>query len=80
MTTSDTNPCRGCPIRPVVASIVGALLVAPIMGSLRLFMSFAIDKILLRDPYPGEPLPSLQGEGFFSHMLYVKKKEAGAEA
>jgi hypothetical protein len=51
---------------------------SPVMGSLRLFMSFAIDKILLRDPNPGEPLPSLPGEGFFSHMLYVKKEKKEA--
>jgi len=53
---------------------VGALLVAPIIGSLRVFMQYAVAKILLRDPYPGEPMPALQGESFFSHMLYVKKK------
>jgi predicted PurR-regulated permease PerM len=59
-----------------VAGIVGALLVAPIIGSLRVFMQYAVAKILLRDPYPNEELPPLQHEGFFSHMLYVKKKEA----
>jgi predicted PurR-regulated permease PerM len=64
----------------VTAGIVGALLITPIMGSLRLFMQYALDKILLRDPYPGEPLPALQGEGFFSHMLYVKKKKEAAAA
>ena len=37
-----------------------------------------IDKILLHDPFPGEPLPSLPEEGFFSHMLYVKKKKKEA--
>ena len=61
-----------------VAGIVGALLVAPIIGSLRVFMQYAIAKILLRDPYPTEELPPLQHEGFFSHMLYVKKKESAA--
>jgi predicted PurR-regulated permease PerM len=59
----------------VAAGIVGALLITPIIGSLRLFMQYALDKILLRDPYPGEELPPLQHEGFFSHMLYVKKKK-----
>jgi predicted PurR-regulated permease PerM len=63
------------------AGIVGALLVAPIIASLRVFMQYAIAKILLHDPYPHEELPPLQHEGFFSHMLYVKKKEepSGAE-
>ena len=64
-----------------VAGILGALLVAPVIGSLRLFMRYSVDKILLRDPYPGEEMLSLQQEGFFSHMLYVKKKaDADAEA
>ncbi len=63
----------------VAAGIVGALLITPIIGSLRLFMQYALDKILLRDPYPGEPMPALQSEGFFSHMLYVKKKKEATD-
>jgi predicted PurR-regulated permease PerM len=62
------------------AGIVGALLITPIIGSLRVFMQYTLDKILLRDPYPGEELLPLQEEGFFSHMLYVKKKKKEAEA
>ena len=65
------------------AGIVGALLITPIIGSLRVFMQYTLDKILLHDPYPGEELLPLQEEGFFSHMLYVKKKKkeaAGNEA
>jgi predicted PurR-regulated permease PerM len=57
------------------AGIVGAVLIVPIIGSLRVFMKYAIAKILLRDPYPNQELPQLQHEGFFSHMLYVKKKK-----
>ena len=64
----------------VAAGIVGALLITPIIGSLRVFMTYALDKILLRDPYPGEELLPLSEEGFFSHMLYVKKKTKEAEA
>jgi predicted PurR-regulated permease PerM len=65
----------------VAAGIVGALLITPIIGSLRVFMQYTLDKILLRDPFPGEERPPVQEEGFFSHMLYVKKKkEAGADA
>ena len=59
-----------------VAGIVGALLVAPIIGSFRVFMQYSVAKILLREPYPGEGLPPPQNEGFFSHMLYVKKRAA----
>jgi predicted PurR-regulated permease PerM len=62
------------------AGIVGALLITPIIGSLRVFMTYTLDKILLRDPYPGEELLPLSEEGFFSHMLYVKKKKKEAEA
>ena len=62
------------------AGIVGAVLIVPIIGSLRVFMKYAIAKILLRDPYPNQELPPLQHEGFFSHMLYVEEKEAGADA
>ncbi len=61
-----------------IAGIVGALLVAPIIGSLRVFMQYAIAKILLHEPYPGEEVLPLQEEGFFSHMLYVKKHTAAA--
>jgi predicted PurR-regulated permease PerM len=57
------------------AGIVGAVLIVPIIGSLRVFMKYAIAKILLRDPYPNQELRPLQHEGFFSHMLYVKKKK-----
>jgi len=59
----------------VTAGIVGALLITPIIGSLRVFMTYTLDKILLHDPFPGEELLPLQEEGFFSHMLYVKKKK-----
>ncbi len=59
----------------MAAGIVGALLITPIIGSLRVFMQYALDKILLRDPFPGEGPPPVQEEGFFSHMLYVKKKQ-----
>ncbi len=54
--------------------------VVPIIASLRVFMQCAVAKILLRDPYPHEELPPLQHEGFFSHMLDVKKKQALASA
>jgi predicted PurR-regulated permease PerM len=64
----------------VTAGIVGALLITPIIGSLRVFMTYTLDKILLHDPFPGEELLPLQEEGFFSHMLYVKKKKKEAEA
>ena len=63
----------------VTAGIVGALLITPIIGSLRVFMTYTLDKIRQRDPFPGEELPPLQSEGFFSHMLYVKKKAKEAE-
>jgi hypothetical protein len=62
------------------AGIVGALLITPIIGSLRVFMQYTLDKILLHDPFPGEELLPLQEEGFFSHMLYVKKKRKETEA
>jgi predicted PurR-regulated permease PerM len=58
------------------AGIMGALLITPIIGSLRVFMAYTLAKILQRDPYPDEELPPLPEEGFFSHMLYVKKKKA----
>jgi putative permease len=64
----------------VAAGIVGALLITPIIGSLRVFMTYTLDKILLHDPYAGEELLPLSEEGFFSHMLYVKKKKKEAEA
>lgn len=61
------------------AGIIGALLIAPIIGSLRLLVQYAVSKIFLRDPYPDEqPLP-VQQEGFFSHMLYVTKPGAAAK-
>ncbi len=61
-----------------VAGILGALLVAPVIGSMRVLMQYSVAKILLRDPYPNESLLPLQEEGFFSHMLYVKKKNDDA--
>jgi predicted PurR-regulated permease PerM len=63
-----------------IAGILGALLVAPVIGSVRVFMQYSIAKILLRDPYPNETSLPLQEEGFFSHMLYVKKKKEAADA
>jgi predicted PurR-regulated permease PerM len=61
------------------AGIVGALLITPIIGSLRVFMTYTLAKILQHDPYPGEKLLPVSEEGFFSHMLYVKKKEEKKE-
>lgn len=52
--------------------IVGAVLVVPIMGSIRLFVQFALSKLALRDPYPDEEAPPAENPGFFSQMLYVK--------
>jgi hypothetical protein len=42
------------------------------MGSVRLFVHFALSKLALRDPYPDEAEPPPEIPGFFSQMLYVK--------
>ena len=57
---------------------VGALLVTPIIGSLRLFVYYFLSKIALRDPYPGEEAPTEQ-PGFFSQMLYVKQSRGSPQ-
>lgn len=54
--------------------IIGALLVVPILGSVRLFLHFALFKLSLRDPYPDEVQPPDDIPGFFSQMLYVRVK------
>jgi hypothetical protein len=55
-----------------IASILGALLVTPIIGSLRLFAKCLLSKITLREPFPDEETPTEQA-GFFSQVLCVKE-------
>jgi predicted PurR-regulated permease PerM len=59
------------------AGIVGAVLIVPIIGSLRVFMKYAIAKILLRDPYPNQELPPLQHE---APPHAVREEQEGDEA
>ncbi|MDX2162639.1 MAG: AI-2E family transporter [bacterium] len=45
-------------IGAAVGGILGAFLVAPIMGTIRILVLYIIAKIALRDPFPGEEVPS----------------------
>ncbi len=66
----------GVMIGIAVAGILGALLVAPTIGSLRLFSHYLLSKIELREPYPDEAAPPPDHLGFFTQMLYVKQPRA----
>lgn len=40
-----------------IGGILGAFLVVPIMGTIRIIVSYVLSKILLRDPFPGMDAP-----------------------
>jgi len=58
-------------IGAAVGGVLGAFLVAPIMGTVRIFLLYIIAKIGLRDPYPGEIAPFKLGESLFKRRTRV---------
>ena len=48
-------------IGAALAGVMGAFLVAPVLGTLKVFVSYLIAKIVGQDPFPGEDVPELQG-------------------
>ena len=55
-------------IGAAVGGILGAFLVAPIMSSLRLIVSYLFSKIYAHDPYPGQQPQVALGDGFFGRV------------
>jgi predicted PurR-regulated permease PerM len=58
------------------AGILGALLAAPLMGTVRLVVEYTIKKIRGGDPFPGEPEPEFMTRGMFSAEIQAKAIEA----
>jgi predicted PurR-regulated permease PerM len=58
------------------AGILGALLAAPLMGTVRLVVEYFIKKIRGGDPFPGEPEPDFMTRGMFSAEIQAKAIEA----
>lgn len=57
-------------IGAAVGGILGAFLVAPVMGTLRVLLEYVIRKLSMQDPFPGQgPPPSLTG-GLFVHVRH----------
>lgn len=52
-------------IGTAVGGILGAFLVAPILGTIRILLLYIVAKIGMRDPYPGESAPFELGEPMF---------------
>jgi predicted PurR-regulated permease PerM len=46
-------------IGAAVGGAIGAFLIVPILGTVRVIVSYLISKIQQRDPYPGEDMPQL---------------------
>ncbi len=57
------------------AGILGALLAAPLMGTVRLIVEYVIKKIRGGDPFPGEPEPEFMTRGTFSAEIQAKAIE-----
>jgi predicted PurR-regulated permease PerM len=61
-------------IGAAVGGILGAFLVAPIMGTLRHIVLYVIAKINMRDPFPGEEAPFVFGEPMFPQSEQVHQE------
>jgi len=49
-----------------LGGILGALLVVPVMSSIRVVFTYLLSKVVNRDPFPNEAMPEIQTRGFFS--------------
>lgn len=58
------------------AGILGALLAAPLMGTMRLVVEYVIRKIRGGDPFPGEPEPDFMTKGMFAAEIQAKAVNA----
>lgn len=58
------------------AGILGALLAAPLMGTVRLVVEYVVKKIRGGDPFPGEPEPDFMTRGMFAAEIRAKAIEA----
>ena len=58
----------------VLAGILGALLVVPLMSTIKLVMSYIFAKLSDREPFPDEEVSEAESRGFFSQM-YQNRKE-----
>lgn len=57
-----------------LGGILGALLVVPVMGSIKVIFSYILNKLTNREPFPNEPMPVGQKRGFFSqtYQMYTE--------
>ncbi|MBN1284083.1 MAG: AI-2E family transporter [Anaerolineae bacterium] len=53
-----------------IGGIVGALLVPPMLGMLRVILEYILPKLMKQDPYPGEREPVLLHEGLFAPVPF----------
>jgi predicted PurR-regulated permease PerM len=58
-----------------LGGILGALLVVPLMGSIRLIFTYILSKLSDREPFPDEELPETPVHGFFSQIYENKARE-----
>ncbi len=68
-------------IGTAIGGILGAFLIAPIMGTIRVALEYTISKLKREDPYPGEEEPAILREGLFApprpkHQLKGKGQAA----
>jgi predicted PurR-regulated permease PerM len=77
---SATSVVIGVSLGLALGGILGAFLVVPIMGTLRVLVYYLISKLAGRDPYPAEEPPDPSGEGFFSEVFYFRRGPSASQA
>jgi predicted PurR-regulated permease PerM len=65
-----TSVVIGVSLGLAVGGVLGAFLVVPIMGTLRVLLHYTMSKLSQRDPYPDEEMSESSGVGFFSEVLF----------
>jgi predicted PurR-regulated permease PerM len=54
----------------IVGGIAGALLVVPLLGTIKVLSAYTMAKIADREPFPDEPIPPDTTKGFFSQLYF----------
>jgi predicted PurR-regulated permease PerM len=76
---SATSMVVGVSLGLALGGILGAFLVVPIIGTLRILVHYLMSKVTQRDPYPDEEMPDPSGEGFFSEVFYFRRRLLASE-
>ena len=64
----------GLIIGSAFGGLLGAFLVVPILGTIRVILLYVFRKLHNQDPYPGEPTPAILQQGLFAPLATIHNR------